>query len=108
MTLARLQQVKSVVEEVGWTIVAPEKDIFEVFDNQIAWTIRYRGSEVSANLIFRLVGDFGGRTERLADVFSFKVEGDPDGYYFYKIKTDEWKDVLGEFKRRISLIPSKS
>ncbi|WP_369941911.1 hypothetical protein [Xanthomonas medicagonis] len=108
MTLARLQQVKATIEDVGWTIVAPEDDIFEVFDNQIIWTIRYRESEVFTELIFQLVAAFGGRTERLADLLFFRVEGDSEHYYFYKIKTDDWKAVLSEFRRRISLIPPNS
>jgi len=99
-------QVRSLLEDAGWNIELNDKDLYKVFDDQIVWPVRYRGGEKNINLIFQLVEDFGGRTEKLADLFFFKIDGDDQEFIFQKITSDQWKVTLAKFRQKISSVPT--
>lgn len=108
MTLARLVQIKSSVEELGWRIELSNRDLYKVFDNQIVWPIRYKDGEKNLKIIFQLVEDFGGRTEKLADLLFFRIDDHDQEFVFGKIATDRWKEELIKFRHELLLISTNS
>ncbi|MFY3386341.1 hypothetical protein [Paracidovorax sp. MALMAid1276] len=104
MTLARMSQIKSLLEDVGWSIMLSSKDLHKVFDDQIIWPIRSADGKKNLTIVFQLVEDFGNRTESLADLFYFKIEGHEEEFVFRKIKSDQWQEILGQFEKKISSI----
>lgn len=104
MTLARMSQIRCLLEDAGWNIVVNNKDLYKVFDDQIIWPICYADGEKTLTIVFQLVDDFGNRTERLADLFFFKIDGHEEEFIFRKIKSDQWQETLSLFHRKISSI----
>lgn len=104
MTLARMLQIKSLLEDADWSIILENKDLYKVFDDQIIWPIRYADGEKNLTIVFQLVEDFGNRTESLADLFFFKIDGCEEEFVFRKIKSDQWQETLSQFEKKISSI----
>ncbi|CAN7171948.1 hypothetical protein LJR129_000292 [Acidovorax sp. LjRoot129] len=108
MTLARMSQIKCLLEDAGWSIIINNKDLYKVFDDQIIWPIRYVNGEKNLTIVFQLVEDFGNRTESLADLFFFKIDGHEEEFVFRKIKSDQWQETLSQFDKKISSIVANS
>lgn len=103
MTLARMSQIKLLLEDAGWSIMLNNKDLYKVFDNQIIWPIRSADDE-NLTIVFQLVEDFGNRTESLADLLFFKIDGHEEEFVFRKIKSDQWQEALNQFNKKIASI----
>ncbi|CAN7170539.1 hypothetical protein [Acidovorax sp. LjRoot194] len=103
MTLARMSQIKLLLEDAGWSIMLNNKDLYKVFDDQIIWPIRSADGK-NLTIVFQLVEDFGNRTESLADLFFFKIDRHEEEFVFRKIKSDQWQEALNQFNKKIASI----
>ena len=101
MSRARMDELKSSLEDSGWLVSCEneEHSLFFVDGERIEWKLLRSRDNCEVGLVFYLFDPLGNRTEKLSDILYVKECKGGRKLYFGKINSKLWKAELKQFVR---------